>query len=254
MMKLYLTLRFSTTDGYHIDRHSQKELELCSSENCNRFKSWYASLNLTSRVPFSRLQASLQKFLDRSYSGSVAEHGQLDWFVCDACFYVFRSLVINWRLQLKKTCRSHLISSHFTKKLTPSFTLLQQEIGFELSIFTAQDMGIANAEHQHIVRISQSFFPVFDCTLEVYSLPIFCKLNQKSASCTKINISGPKRLDRKNLGLDWLSAVISNDLMSLSLFIICNFRFLGSNLLYGAFPNVTTTQVQILYVLLIPSN
>jgi hypothetical protein len=102
MMKLYLTLRFSTTDGYHIDRHSQKELELCSSKNCDRFKNWYASLNLTLKGPFSRLQASLQKFLDGSYSGSVAEHGQLDWFVCDACFYVFRSLVINWRLQLKQ--------------------------------------------------------------------------------------------------------------------------------------------------------
>lgn len=231
-----------------MDRHSQKELELCSFENYNRFKIWYASLNLTLRVPFSHLQASLQKFLDGSYSGSVAKHGQLDWFVCDAYFYVFQSLKINRRLQLKQLVV--LISSLDTfLHITATGDWIQT-----IYIHSSRHGYCKCRTSTHCEKQSIFLSCLWLCILEVYSLPIFCKLNHKSASCTEINIPGPKRLGRKCSGLDWSSAVMSNDLMSLCLFIICNFRFLGSNLIYGAFPNVTTTQVQILYVLLFPVN
>lgn len=203
---------------------------------------------------FSHLQASLQKFLDGSHSGSVAKHGQLDWLVRDARFYVFRCLMISRKLQLKRLVV--LISSFHAFQKIDIFIHITVTGGWIQTIY------IHSSRHGYCkCRTSthcenQSIFLgcLWLCILDVYLLAILCKLNPKSASCTKIKIPGPKRLDRKCSGLDWSSAVISNDLMNLCLFITCNFRFLGSNLIYGAFPNVTTTQLQILYVLLCPVN
>lgn len=80
------------------------------------------------------------------------------------------------------------------KKLALSSAILQQEIGFKLSLVTAQDMGIFECQTSNMLWKSvKSFLPVFDdLNWGLFDSHILYKINPKSASCPKMNTPGPK--------------------------------------------------------------